>query len=256
MRVRRPLPTLFLALLITTISGSCSGLPKSTEKQPGALLSGPMLADLTPTGVRIWAEASKAVQYEIQIRSQNSSSAWRRANGDSSTTSILDLSGEKFRGVGILTGLSPDTDYEYRLVRKDGRVLPDLHGQRFHTPPADGTAYDFRVAFGSCAGEWGMDATQPVFTAIDSLQPDCFLWLGDNVYFINPDREWEDPELMEKRWRRSRSMPSLQPLLTHTAHYAIWDDHDYGPDNSDNTYPLRDGPNPCSRTTGLIPPLV
>lgn len=199
-----------------------------------------MLANLRPTAVSIWAEASKAVKYEVQIRSQNPNSSWRRARGDSSGSGTLDLTGAKFRGVSTLTALLPDTDYEYRLVDKNGRVLSDLHGQSFHTPPADGTAYDFRVAFGSCAGEWGMDPTQPVFTAIDQLKPDCFLWLGDNVYYILPDREWEDPGLMEKRWRRSRSMPSLQSLLAHTAHYAVWDDHDFGPDNSDSTYALRD----------------
>jgi alkaline phosphatase D len=33
-----------------------------------------------------------------------------------------------------------------------------------------------------------------------------------------------------------RSQDYLQPLLAATAHYATWDDHDYGPNNSDRSY--------------------
>ncbi len=240
MRARRPLPPFFLAALLIAIAAGCSGLPQSSSSSSGALRSGPMLADLRPDGVRIWAEGNRPAEYQIELRSLSPKGRWYKAKGVNGGGSMLDLSGTKKRGACQLTGLTSDTDYEYRLVRKDGRVLPDHHGQHFHTPAADGSAYDFRVVFGSCAGEWGIDPTQPVFAAIDSKQPDIFLWLGDNVYFINPDREWEDPQLMEKRWQRSRAMPSLQSLLTHTAHYATWDDHDFGPDNSDRTYPLRD----------------
>ncbi|MDP7062208.1 MAG: alkaline phosphatase D family protein [Planctomycetota bacterium] len=217
---------------------ACSTPTFSTQPNKAALLSGPMLADLRPDGVRLWAEARQAATYEIQVRNLDRNGPWLPAQGPLGKAS-LDLRGSEGRGSCQLTGLAADTAYAYRLVPKVGRALPDLHGQYFHTPAADGQAYDFRVAFGSCAGEWGMDASQPVFTAIDTKHPDLFLWLGDNVYFIHPDREWENPELMEKRWRHSRAKASLQPLLNHTAHYAIWDDHDYGPDNSDRSYALR-----------------
>jgi alkaline phosphatase D len=38
------------------------------------------------------------------------------------------------------------------------------------------------------------------------------------------------------RYTHARSQPELQPLLASTAHYAIWDDHDYGPNDSDGTF--------------------
>jgi alkaline phosphatase D len=37
-----------------------------------------------------------------------------------------------------------------------------------------------------------------------------------------------------------RSLPELQTLLSKGSHYAIWDDHDFGPDNSDGSWPHRD----------------
>ncbi len=32
----------------------------------------------------------------------------------------------------------------------------------------------------------------------------------------------------------------MQPLLSHVHHYATWDDHDYGPNNSDRSFALKD----------------
>jgi hypothetical protein len=34
--------------------------------------------------------------------------------------------------------------------------------------------------------------------------------------------------------------PELQPFISSIPQYAIWDDHDYGPNDSDWTYPLKD----------------
>lgn len=197
-----------------------------------------MLGDVTSTSVRLWAEATRPVTYQVQLRHADRSSAWHDASFQNAS-SKLRLTREGNRGVVQIGGLTPNTGYQYRLLNAQGRALPDLHGQTFRTAPSDGTAHDFRVAFGSCAGEWGVDASQPIFQAIDDQGPDLFLWLGDNTYFTVPEREWESPTLMEQRWSRARAIPNLQSLLAHTAHYAIWDDHDYGPNDSDRSYPLR-----------------
>ncbi len=65
-------------------------------------------------------------------------------------------------------------------------------------------------------------------------QADLMLWLGDNVYFREAD--WNSWTGIIKRYTNSRSLPELQPLLASTHHYAIWDDHDYGPNDSDKGY--------------------
>ena len=35
-------------------------------------------------------------------------------------------------------------------------------------------------------------------------------------------------------------VPELQPLMRSTAMFAIWDDHDFGPNNSDRTWKWKD----------------
>ena len=60
------------------------------------------------------------------------------------------------------------------------------------------------------------------------------LWMGDNVYYREVD--WATPTMMEARYAHTRRTPAMQPLLGHTHNYATWDDHDYGPNNSDRSY--------------------
>jgi alkaline phosphatase D len=239
MRLRRTHPFVLLGSSIVLLCSSCHRAPKQVTSTQKLLLSGPMLADVTPTSVRLWAEASQAVTYQVQVRRTDIPSEWCQAGGPN-VRSALRLNTAGHRGAVRLDGLRPNTPYAYRLLTADGNALPDLHGQTFRTAPVEGTPQDFRVAFGSCAGEWGENPSQPIFQAIDAQAPDLFLWLGDNTYFTVPGREWESPNLMEQRWSRSRAMASLQPMLAHTAQYAIWDDHDFGPNDSDRTYPLRD----------------
>ena len=60
------------------------------------------------------------------------------------------------------------------------------------------------------------------------------MWLGDNIYLRVPDFLTERG--IRHRNREARSTKELQPLLGSVHHYAIWDDHDYGPNDSDRSY--------------------
>ncbi len=148
-----------------------------------------------------------------------------------------------------LPGLEFGSKYEYE-VYVEGTRVPLPFATRFATqpmwrwrtePPA------FVAAVGSCAyvndppydrpgapygGETG------IFTSIASAKPDLMLWIGDNVYFREPD--WESESGMRYRYAHTRQLPELAPLLASTPQYATWDDHDYGANDSDRTYPLKD----------------
>jgi alkaline phosphatase D len=56
------------------------------------------------------------------------------------------------------------------------------------------------------------------------------LWLGDNIYLR--DADWNSRSGILKRYSHTRALSELQPLLASAAHYAVWDDHDFGPNNS------------------------
>ena len=64
--------------------------------------------------------------------------------------------------------------------------------------------------------------------------PDLMIWLGDNLYLREPD--WNSKTGVYKRYTHSRSTKEMQAFLASTHHYAIWDDHDYGPNNSDRGF--------------------
>ncbi|MGB3542024.1 alkaline phosphatase D family protein, partial [Rubrivirga sp.] len=84
----------------------------------------------------------------------------------------------------------------------------------------------------------GYGGPTTIFGEIDALDPDLMLWLGDNTYLREVD--WWSAEGIDYRFRHSRAEPELQPLLASAAHYATWDDHDYGPNDSDRSYVLKD----------------
>ncbi len=73
-----------------------------------------------------------------------------------------------------------------------------------------------------------------IFKSIYEDKPNFMLWTGDNVYYREPD--WDTETGMRHRYAEFKKMPELQPLWANTHHYAIWDDHDFGPNDSDRSF--------------------
>ena len=146
--------------------------------------------------------------------------------------------------VARLTGLKPGATAAYHLQagadHRDGMV----RAQPYWRKPGD--AAELTIALGSC---FFLADPDPVFSrqdygrgfeifdAIAAKKPDLMLWLGDNLYLQQPDLY--DPSAMAARYRRQRAFEPLQALLTATTHLAIWDDHDYGPNDSDASFVLK-----------------
>lgn len=97
-------------------------------------------------------------------------------------------------------------------------------------------AQDLVFAMGSCA-ELGQPDKELIFSSIETKNPDFFLWLGDNTYYTRS--EWNDSTAMMNAWVRRHASPPLAQLLNAVPQRAIWDDHDYGPNDGDSTYTLR-----------------
>jgi alkaline phosphatase D len=75
-----------------------------------------------------------------------------------------------------------------------------------------------------------------IFETMAREKAEYMLWLGDNWYTREADyqSEWG---LWYRAWH-DRSQPILQNFWASMPHLAIWDDHDYGPNNSNKTYEL------------------
>jgi alkaline phosphatase D len=70
---------------------------------------------------------------------------------------------------------------------------------------------------------------------VDAQAPDLFFWLGDNVY-----ADAESEIAFADEYRRQRNVPSLQPVIRSIPQFAIWDDHDFGYNNSDGEFPFKE----------------
>jgi alkaline phosphatase D len=144
-----------------------------------------------------------------------------------------------------LTGLEPGTTYNYRLIlnkkMREERITGSFKTQllwQFRTDPPD-----FTFLGGSCSfmnedifdrpgAPFGKDIN--IYDSMAAEDASFMLWLGDNWYYREVDygSEWG----MWYRASRDRSHPSLQGLLKKMPQYAIWDDHDYGPNNANAAF--------------------
>ncbi len=145
----------------------------------------------------------------------------------------------------ILTHLEPGATYEYRFM-VNGKSHGKEQAYRFKTqalwqwrsdPP------DFHIAMGSCSyvNETAYDrpgrpygGDYQIFDQIADRQPDMMLWLGDNTYLREVD--WSSRSGIEHRYSHSRQLPELQRLLAACPQYAIWDDHDFGPNDANGSW--------------------
>lgn len=137
-------------------------------------------------------------------------------------------------GEGVLSfdvrRLRPGREYHYAL-EIDG-VLDRTRAGRLRTVPA--RAADFTVAIGGCAR---VGSNGAVFDAIRATDPDLYLILGDMYY---ADIETGDPDQFRDMYDRTLTRDAQQALLLSTRIAYIWDDHDYGPNDSGASSPTRE----------------
>lgn len=130
-----------------------------------------------------------------------------------------------------LSGLEPDTVYRYRLTAVDGTPL-DQEPRSVRTFPAPGQPASFRFAVGSCSR--GKDS--PVFTAAAHHGARFFLHTGDFHYY---DITENQVEAFRTAYDDHLSSPRLRAMLSNTPLIYQWDDHDFGPNDSNKTSPSR-----------------
>jgi alkaline phosphatase D len=104
-------------------------------------------------------------------------------------------------------------------------------------------APDFSVVFGSCTYVNDTEFDRPgkaygqsdsIFNIISALHPNAMIWGGDNIYLREGD--FETQANMEARYLKARQVPSIQKLLSSCPQYAVWDDHDFGPNDSHSSF--------------------
>ena len=101
------------------------------------------------------------------------------------------------------------------------------------TFPTPGNATSFGFAFGSCART---GSEHPVFETIRKQDPAFFLHLGD-LHYTNISRD--DPQFFRAAWDTVLASVTQGALYRTVPLAYVWDDHDFGPNDSDARTPSR-----------------
>lgn len=188
-------------------------------------LAGPMIGAPGPRHFTVWVRASGG--FPVTLEYSRDPAFEQPVIGPTVTASAE----SDFCVTLCAEGLEPNARYYYRL-RYAGE-LDRYQPLPFATRTAPEGPADFRVAFGSCC-RIQFDREQRIFEVVRQLEPDLFLWLGDNIY-----ADSVEPTALADLYRQQRVVHSLEPLIRSTPQLAIWDDHDFGYNDSDRLNPIR-----------------
>lgn len=224
--MRTLLTLLFISLLCT-----CG------RAQNELLQSGPMLGYCEQMEVMIWAQTKVPALVKVEYTNDD---GLTRTTNEVETKHMTAYTAKL-----IADQVKPGEHYTYQLFINDKAVTlgypTEFTAQKIWRWRGDPPT--FRVALGSCTyinepaydrpGN-GYGSEYEIFTSIDQKNPDLMIHLGDNMYLREPD--WYTRTGYHHRYTHTRSLPEMQALLARTHNYATWDDHDYGPNNSDRTW--------------------
>lgn len=234
----------FSALLISacTTSANNSSCNKQCQNASTELACSPMIGHVSMRSANVWVQTETGERTVTAVVLDSSGQAYERAVVRTVTTDPVFRTGTLEIGM-----LEPGTSYQVILKsgqQELGKPLP-IKTQPlwdFRTdPPA------FEMLTGSCAFINEPEYDRPgnpyggeyeIFKAMASEQPDVMLWLGDNVYLREVD--FQSIDGYAHRYSHMRSTDELQDLLTACPHYAIWDDHDFGPNDCDRSWVHKD----------------
>jgi len=206
------------------------------------LQSGPMVGYSTMKEVSLWVQTTQPALVHFVY--------WNvKTPAKQMTTEPVTTQKENaFIANVIADRLEPSQQYEYELFINEEKVNRP-YSLKFESQPIwlwRTDAPDFSFAIGSCnyVNEPKYDrpgkpygSNHQIFNHIVNQKPNFMVWMGDNFYLREAD--WNSPSGIFHRYTHTRSLPEMQSVLGSMHHYAIWDDHDFGPNNSDRSFPLK-----------------
>jgi alkaline phosphatase D len=188
-------------------------------------------------GIALWMQGAAAQSLRVEVQRTDAPAAVLQLRAD------LDPRADCSTTLPV-SGLEPGAAYRY--VVRDAKGPAMLASGSFRTQPLwqwRGDPPTVRIVAGSCNylndNRFDRPGTpygggEEIFDSIAATSPDLMLWLGDNLYLREP--EWTSPEGINRRYRYYRTHPAMRKVWTAAPHVAIWDDHDFGPDNADASF--------------------
>ena len=176
-------------------------------------LGGPMLGDLTSSGVSVWMHLPTKEKVQIRLVS---SSGERVFKSEASTNPVVHCK-----------ELSPDTDYKYTVSNSAGEKLG---AGEFTTAPSELSEKPFRLAFGADFHKIGMYRHE-LLKLIRERGARAMFLIGDSAV----DGRKNDLGLIKTDYMLRNLSPAIEQLTANVPTSATWDDHDYWGDDVSGT---------------------
>lgn len=205
------------------------------------IISGPMLGPVELRDAKVWVEVSPEVKTVSMLYN-------KKGLAQGKTIQYKGELGNDFNPIQFtIGGLDPNTTYQYKLLL-NGKTTnaigefttKDLWQWRKPAP-------DFSFLTGSCSyfnepvfdrpgTPYGKDSS--IFEVMAKEKAAFMLWLGDAWYTRDVDyfSSWG----LWYRASHDRAVPVLQNFLKSMPQFAIWDDHDYGPNDIGKNFILKE----------------
>ncbi len=207
--------------------------------QSNLIQNGPMKGYIDMKEAAIWLQTTKPAEvfikyYPVENPANIHYSNIEKTSYDKALTAHL-----------FADTLEPGTTYNYELYINNKKIAltypATFTTQKIWKWRTDAPDFKFAMGSGAYIDETAYDRPgkpygggYEIYNHIADMHPDFFIWLGDNVYLREPD--WNTRAGIFHRYSHDRAIPELQKLLATTHHYAIWDDHDYGTNDSDKSF--------------------
>ncbi|MBL0271739.1 MAG: alkaline phosphatase family protein [Chitinophagaceae bacterium] len=206
------------------------------------IISGPMLGPVELKDAKIWVEVSPEVKtVSLQVNKK----------GDAKIIKTINYKGELENDFNPLQftvgGLEINTTYEYKIVingKASGKggafTTKDLWQWRKQPPEfsflTGGCSYFNQPEYDRPGKPYGGDSS--IFESMAKEKSAFMLWTGDAWYTREVDyySEWG----LWYRASHDRAIPVTQNFLRSMPQFAIWDDHDYGPNDIGKNYILKE----------------
>ena len=226
--------TFFTTILFTFVI-STTAFSQAEEK----LQSGPMVGGVDMLEATLWLQTKGSAEvHATYFATDDENTVFK-------TDAVTTLKEDAFTAHLLADQVKPGKTYQYDMFI-DGEKLSRPYPTTFKTPPLWQFRTDppeMKILLGSCTFINEPEYDRPgkpyggeyeIFESMQKEQGDFMVWLGDNIYLREVD--FGSKTGIYHRYTHTRSTPEMQGLLASTANYAIWDDHDYGPNNSDRSY--------------------
>jgi len=207
--------------------------------QPELLQSGPMVGYSEMLEVPVWVQTKQPANVIMAYWPIDKTDNIRYSN------SVFTEKDNAFTALLYADTVEPGIIYNYNIIL-NGDVVDLPYERKFQTQKlwkwrTDPPDFSFVMGSGTYINEEKYDRPgkgygdgYQIFNSMLGHHPDFMLWLGDNIYLREPD--WNSKTGIFHRYTHTRSLPEMQAFLASTHNYAILDDHDFGPNDSDRGF--------------------